>query len=154
MYSFPMSAYFVNGRAVAALPGESDVTNAVTDGGALLALLNRGTPGVMADMTARGSVTLPVCALSSVPIAGLGEWMPGSWWSSRIPAARTVFTIIGADTLIRLYPSLDKTVAAPTGTAAGNRAARRTLKYNRAPGQRGRLRFDRLLSSPVRSGEW
>ena len=51
MNSLPLPVHFLDGWAVAPQPSEIDMTNAgiVTD--TLLALLNRGTPAVVADMT-------------------------------------------------------------------------------------------------------
>jgi anti-anti-sigma regulatory factor len=47
----PLPVHVRNGYAVAVQPAEIDVTNAGAVGDTLLALLNRGTPGVLADMT-------------------------------------------------------------------------------------------------------
>jgi anti-anti-sigma factor len=52
MCSIPLPVHFVAGCAVAAQPGDIDVTNVTMVSDTLLALLNRGMSGVVADMTA------------------------------------------------------------------------------------------------------
>jgi hypothetical protein len=66
------------------------------------------------------------------------------------PAARRIFTITGADTLIRIYPSLTQALAAAQReAAAGHRTGRQAPAHGHATGQPDRLRSAASLSGPL-----
>jgi anti-anti-sigma factor len=137
MYSIPLPVHLVAGCAVAAQPGDIDVTNASMVSDTLLALLNRGTPGVVADMTACGFCD--AAGARAVVQAHRRAQALGAWFGVVIPhpAARRVFTITGADSLIRIYPSLAQALAARREATAGQRAGRRAPAREHPTGQPG-----------------
>jgi anti-anti-sigma factor len=117
MYSIPLPVHFRNGYAVAVQPAEIDLTNASMVSDTLLALLNPGMPGVVADMARTRFCDLAgmramVAAQHRAQAVGarLGVVTPR-------PAACRVFTLTGADALIRFFPSLEVALAVLPGTA-------------------------------------
>ena len=153
MDSLPLPVHFRNGYAVAVQPAEIDVTNASVVSDTLLALLNRGAPGVVADMT--GTRFCDLAGMRAIVRAHrraeavdvrLGVVVPH-------PAARRVFTLTGMDELIRFLPSLEVALAVLPGTAAGHWTGRRAPDHGHRTGQPDRLRSVAFFSRPPGSGE-
>jgi anti-anti-sigma factor len=140
MYSIPLPVQFRNGYAVAVQPAEIDVTNASVVSDTLLALLNCGTPGVVADMA--GTRFCDLAGMRAIVRAQRRAQAVGARLGVIIPrpAARRVFTLTGADALIRFFPSLEVALAVLPGTAAGHGPGRRATDHGRMTGQPDRLR--------------
>jgi anti-sigma B factor antagonist len=117
MYSIPLPVHFRNGYAVAVQPAEIDITNASAVSGTLLALLNRGTLGVVADMA--GTRFCDLAGMRAIVAAQRRAQAVGARLGVVIPhpAACRVFTLTGADALIRFFPSLEVALAVLPGTA-------------------------------------
>jgi anti-sigma B factor antagonist len=115
MYSFPLPVRYVDGWAVVALPEEIDLTNAGTVEDTLLALLDGGGAGVVADMTgtrfcgaAGVRAVLRAQHRAQSLDARLGVVI--SW-----PAVLKVFRITGTDRLVRICPTVNEALTRSAG---------------------------------------
>jgi RNA polymerase sigma-B factor len=113
-HSWPLPVCFAGGCAIAVAPAEIDVTNASMLRDTLLALLNRGTPVVVVDMT--GTRFCDAAGMHAVVRARRRADAVAARFEVVIshPAARRVFTVTGTDTLVRIHPSLGQALAART----------------------------------------
>lgn len=108
MYSFPLPVRFYDRRAVVVLPGEIDLTNADAVSDTLLALLDQVPSGVIADMT--GTWFCDAAGVRAIVRVQSRARSPHARLRVVIvhPAVRKVFTLTGADRLVRSYPALDQ----------------------------------------------
>jgi anti-anti-sigma factor len=103
---------YLSGCAVVTLPAEIDLVNVPDVRDTLLAVLNRGAGGVVADMT--GTVFCDAAgARALVRASGRAEAL-GTWLRVVIthPGPRKVLALTGADNLVPVFPDL----AAALGT--------------------------------------
>lgn len=116
---FPLPVEFLDGGAVATLPAEIDIANApgVTD--VLLAVLNSAA-GVIADVSRTrfcDAADVRAVVRASARAHSLGTWL-------RVvigqPGVRKVFALTGADTVVRVYPTLAAAVDAGEGAGAAD----------------------------------
>lgn len=107
MPSFRLPVQFMEGCAVVSLPPEVDYGNADTVGHTLLAVLNQGVAGLVADMTA--TKFSDVAGVHAVVFAHNRAEELGCWVRvvAPHPAVRKVFSLTGAESLIGIYASLD-----------------------------------------------
>lgn len=120
MNSFPLPVRFYDRRAVVILPDEIDLTNADAVGGTLLALLDQAPSGVIADMT--GTWFCDAAGVRAIVRAQSRTRSPHGRLRVVMahPAVRRVFTLTGADRLVRGYPTLDQALdQAPSAPQRG-----------------------------------
>jgi len=111
MDRFPLPVDFREGAAVAALPPEIDITNADTVSDTLLALLGRGTPLVIADMT--GTRFCDVAGMRAILRAHYRARALGGRLDLVVadPAALRVFTVTGTSPPMRVHARVDSALA-------------------------------------------
>lgn len=107
MTSFPLPVQVMDGCAVVGLPWEIDFSNADAISTALLTVTDQGVAGVVADMTATrycDAVGIRAIARASSRAEELGYWV-----RAVIPrlAVRRAFSLTGADSLVRIYVTLN-----------------------------------------------
>lgn len=107
MPSFRLPVRFMEGCVVVSLPPEVDYGNAETVSHTLLAVLNQGAAGLVADMTA--TEFSDVSGVHAVVFAHNRAEELGCWVRvvAPHPAVRRVFSLTGAESLIGIYASLD-----------------------------------------------
>jgi anti-anti-sigma factor len=106
VYFFPLPVQFLDGCAVAILPEEIDLANADEVSDTLLALLNRGASGVIADMS--GTRFCDAAGVRAIARAHHRAQSLGAWLRVVIvhPAVRKVFRLTGVDGMVRVCPVL------------------------------------------------
>lgn len=129
--SFRYPVQFIADCAVVTLPGEVDFDNAETVRTTLLAVLNEGVAGVVADMTVTRYIA--VAGIRAVVRAHKGAEEHGCWVRVAIthPGVRKAFALTGAESQVRIYASVHD--ALPSGPVAA--AARTGWKVRLVPPQ-------------------
>jgi RNA polymerase sigma-70 factor (sigma-E family) len=124
----------VDGCAVAALPDELDLVNALEIRGRLCAVIDSAAPGLIVDMSATSfcdSTGLAVLLRAYRRAQARGVWL-------RLvvphPHVRKMVRLVSLDGLIPVYTSVAEAVAAARRGAAGNGAAARPQSPGRIPG--------------------
>lgn len=129
MSSFSLAVHFLKNCSVVRLPDEMDLTNADKVDHVLTGVLSMDG-GIIADMTA--TTFCDAAGVRAVLRARDRAEQRGYWLRAVIPnrGVRRVFALTGADSQVRIYPSIDQ--ALPGGQE-------RTAPGRSAPGPRGRL---------------
>jgi anti-sigma B factor antagonist len=106
VYFFPLPVQFLDGCAVATLPEEIDLANADEVSDTLLALLNRGASGVIADMS--GTRFCDASGARAITRAHRRAQSLGTWLRviAIHPAVRKVFRLTGMEGIVGVYPEL------------------------------------------------
>lgn len=131
---FPLPVQVMDGCAVVGLPGEIDLGNADAISSALLSTLDQGAVGVVADMTA--TRYCDAAGIRAVARASSRAEELGYWVRVVIPrlAVRRAFTLTGADSLVRIYATLDRALPRrEDAPARGDQPVRIALLVPRQP---------------------
>ena len=130
LFPFPVQA--LDGCAVVVLPAEIDMNNAPAVSDTLLALLNQGAAGVVADMT--GTRFCAAAGIHAMIDAHHHAQSRGAWVRIIIShrRVRRIFTLTGADRLLPLYPDLDAALPQPASPLAGSTSG--TADFRRLSG--------------------
>jgi anti-sigma B factor antagonist len=106
-----LTVRYFDGIAVVTLPAEIDLTNASLAGGTLLTVLNRGASGVIADMS--GTSFCDAAGVRAIVRAHQRALLLDSWLRVIIThhAVWRTFRLVGADSVLRIYPALDSALA-------------------------------------------
>lgn len=120
---FALPVQFLDDWAVVRLPAEIDVVNVSSVSDVLLIVLNRGIPGVIADMT-----DTSFCGAAGVrAIVHARKRAQALGASFRVVAphlsVRRVFMLTGGEQAIRSYASVDEALASPRRDSGGPQGA-------------------------------
>jgi anti-sigma B factor antagonist len=111
-YAYPVR--WAGSQAVITMPAEIDATNADQVRQALLSAARPEVPVLVIDMT--GTTFCDSAGVHAVITAYRQAAVTGTQLRLAVTTVQRIFTVIGADQLMPIYPALD---AALAGTAAG-----------------------------------
>jgi anti-sigma B factor antagonist len=116
------SVRWVNARAVIAMPAEIDAANAGEVRVALLSAARPDVPVLVIDMT--GTTFCDSAGVHAVITAYRQAAQTGTELRLAVTTVRRIFTVIGADQLMPIYPALEAALVATADRASPSHPAR------------------------------